>query len=179
MATTLVDPADLAIAAGVEDHDPLIRAACLRASGAFIGSIGYDPSRAVREFYLTARRYDTLMLPAAPLNELVTFEDRDGNELDYAYYDARSASIVRAHGADWPRRWKAIHVVADTGFDEIPQDIQDATLERAMALYENPNTAVTQLSQGSRSLSFGVRAMTGVTQRWSDTVSRYRREIED
>lgn len=180
MATTLIAFSDLAALAGVEPTDPLIIAACRRASGAFCGAIGYNPSRNPEyEVFLTARRYDTLMLPVAPLNELLLFGDREGNELEYAYYDKQSASIMRPHGVEWPSRWKAIHVVADVGYDSIPDDIQDAVLERAFTLYQNPDTSVTQLSQGSRSLSFGIRAMTGVTQRWSDAVQRYRREVDD
>lgn len=180
MSDTLVAYEDLALLAGAEPHDPLIIAACRRASGAFEAAVGYPLLRNTNyECYITARKYDTLMLPAAPLNELKTFEDRDGNSLDYAYFDKDSATIMRPLNVAWPTRWKAIHVVADVGFDTTPLVVRDAVLERAFTLYQNPDTSVTQLSQGSRSLSFGVRAMTGVTQRWTDAVSTYKRIVAD
>lgn len=180
MATTLVAPYDMALMLGTEATDPLVTAACHRASGAFIGAIGYDPSRAVREFALTARKYDTLMLPAAPLNEVQSLVDRTtGEDLDYAYFDRDSATITRPRGVRWPTRWKAIQVVADTGFDEIPYAIVDAVMERAVILYNSPDPTISQVSEGSRSYSTAIRSLAGVTQKWSDAVEHYRRIVAD
>lgn len=180
MATTLIDPSDVAALVGAEATDPLVRAACVRASGRFIAAIGYDPTYRTDDFYLTARRYGTLFSPVAPLHEVLVLEDRvTGEELDYAYFDVESGTITPKPHTPWPPEWKTIHLQATVGFQVIPSAIQDAVAEQATALFAAPDTTIQQLSQGSRSVSYSSKGTLGVTQRWTDAVDSYRRLVAD
>lgn len=180
MATTLIDPADVAALVSAEATDPLVRAACVRASGRFISAIGYDPTYRTDDFYLTARRYGTLFSPVAPLHEVLVLEDRvTGEALDYAYFDVDSGTIAPKPRTPWPPQWKTIHLQAVVGFQIMPAAIQDAVVEQAIALFAAPDTTIQQLSQGSRSVSYSSRGALGVTQRWTDAVEMYRRIVAD
>lgn len=181
MTTYLAAIQDLEALAKAEAGDPLVALALRRASGRFIDAIGYDPSyRAGAIFTLSAYTREVLFLPAAPLEEVhEVYNLRAQEVVDPSLYawDAETAAIICVNPdvQYWPTGFAAIRVTADVGFKEIPDGIQDAVLEHALALYSSPDTTIQQISQGSRSVSFMSRTATGVTQKWADAVNLYRR----
>lgn len=144
--------------------------------------MGYPLAKGDHAFYLTPRRFDTVFCPAAPLLEIHSLTDRlSGLELGYLFFDSETGAIVPDEDSEvpWPYGYRTVELLATTGFEEIPFDIQDAVIEQAIASYSAPDTTVQQISQGSRSVSFSARGALGVTQRWTDAVARYRREVSD
>lgn len=181
MATYLASIQDLEALTGADAGDPLVALALRRASGRFIDAIGYDPSyRADAVFTVSAYTREVLFLPVAPIHSIdEIYNLRAGEAVDSSLYafDSETGAIfcTKPDVQYWPTGFSALRVTATVGFERIPDGIQDAVLEQALALYSAPDITIQQISQGSRSISFMSRSATGVTQRWSDAVAMYRR----
>lgn len=86
--------------------------------------------------------------------------------------DRAGAGLLRRKAAIWPDGLDNIRILWSHGFANIPAGIQDAVLEQAETQY-HAITAVASRSAGGESITFSAQASLGVTQRWSDAVSRY------
>lgn len=86
--------------------------------------------------------------------------------------DKQTNSLVRRGGAYWPDHAE-IQVDYDHGWVDIPEDIQDAVLEHA-ATIGSILIHVQQESATSVSTTYGQTATVGTTQKWVDTVDRYK-----
>lgn len=84
----------------------------------------------------------------------------------------REAGILRGR-ACFPDGLDNVRVVASHGYDPIPGDIEDAVLEMAeMTFYVE--AGVTSRTAGAESVAFAPTIQAGVTQRWAETVEKYK-----
>jgi hypothetical protein len=111
-----------------------------------------------------------LLLPAAPFTTIIV--EVDGVAVT-DFLTSRRAGILRRVGGYWPDGLENIEVKYTHGYATVPGAIQDAVLEMAMIQLTAP-VGVQQESAGGQSVTWGLQATTGVTQRWTDAVEAYR-----
>ncbi|MDO5676511.1 MAG: hypothetical protein Q4G35_03270 [Propionibacteriaceae bacterium] len=178
MRPPLATAKDLATLLGISHDSPLLELALERASDAFTGEIGYPLLRETRTRVLRGDGGPDLHLPARHVHTAtVTIKgqppiDVTADQLDGAILlDGTLGILTRADG--WPR--VPIKVDIDSGYliNQIPGDVRDVVLERAAHIAENLGV-YQQESTGSVSASISPAAAGGSTQRWVDTVARYR-----
>lgn len=181
MATTpLAQAKDLAILLDLPANDPRLDLALRRASDAFVGAVHHPVIRTMAARLLRGDGGPELQLPARPVHSAtITLGDRDTHVVATpevitgpVVLDGHLGILTRS--GRWPRG-AMIHVTYDAGYDpyEIPGDIQDVVLERAAHIAETLGL-YRQESVGSVSVTTETAAAGGSTQRWSDTVARYR-----
>ena len=168
----LASPADLAVRLHVGSTDPDLLLALQRASGRFVGEAGH-PIVLVEndETWLSGQDARTLLLPAFPVIGTPTIKIDGGPVTDWEI--GRERGILRRKGGVWPDGLDNIHITWTHGWAEIPADIQDAVLEQAETQF-HAIAAIASTSAGGESITFSAQASLGVTNRWSDTVARYR-----
>jgi hypothetical protein len=110
-----------------------------------------------------------LLLPAAPVSDVSV--KVDGAEVTDFSVSAKAGVLRR--GAGWPDGLDNIEVTYSHGHSTIPGGIQDAVLEQAAILAKVP-AGVQSESAGGQSVTWGLQATTGVTQKWSEAVAAYR-----
>lgn len=179
MTTTLLAEAkDLAILLNLPANDPGLELALRRATDAFIGAVGHPVVRTEATRLLRGDGGPELQIPARPVHSAtVTLGDRSHTALPGAttgsvILDGHLGTLTRP--STWPRG-AMVSVTYDAGYgpDEIPGDIQDVVLERAAHIAEDLGV-FRQESVGSVSVTVEAAAAGGATQRWVDTVDRYR-----
>lgn len=141
-----------------------------RASSRFRGAVGHPVSLITDDtVLLDGDGSQSLLLPAAPVVGTPSVKIDGVLVTNYRTSAARGA-LRRQEG--WPDDLGGIEVTYSHGFASIPGDIQDAVLEQAELQYK-VLTGVQQASLGAQSVTFGVQASVGVTQRWAECVARY------
>ena len=171
----LASAEDLALLCGVED-DEKIALALKRASARFRGAVRHPVSYIEGDTVeLTGSGSRTLQLPAAPVHGTPTVTV-DGEPVTDFTIDRNAGILHRKYG--WPEQLGAITVTYNHGWKTTPPDIEDAVLEQAQTIM-TVQPAIQQMSQGGRSVTFSAVGATGVTQRWTDCVAKYRLNYGD
>ncbi|MGY4859511.1 hypothetical protein [Cryobacterium sp. AP23] len=166
----LASVADLATLTGKPATDAKLLLALKRASARFRGAVGHPVSRVSDDVVLLdGDGSRALLLPAAPVIGTTAVEIDGVPITDYRTSAARG--ILR-RPAGWPDDLGNVQVTYSHGYDQVPGDIEDAVLEQAELQYK-VLAGVQQASLGAQSVTFGVQASVGVTQRWAECVARY------
>lgn len=166
----LAPAADLATLTGKSASDGKLLLALRRASARFRGAVGHDITRVDGDVViLDGDGGAALLLPAFPVRDVTVRID------GVAVTDFRTSprNGVLRRDAGWPDQLGNVEVTFTHGWATVPGDIEDAVLEQAEAQLV-AITGVQTIQQGARSLTFGAAATVGVTQKWTDTVEKYR-----
>lgn len=171
MAAYLCSIAALARSLGKSEQDPNLIYAVERASARFRSAVGHSVTKETKTLILDPPAGETLLLPVKGISQLTV--KLGGIQLEHVTYSPRTGAL-RRHGG-WGTELGAIEVTYTAGSDDVPDDVADAVAEQAASIYATLSTpGVHQISQGSRSISFGVASTTGTTRRWADAVERHR-----
>lgn len=167
----LCDISLLASSLNLKADDPDLLWAARRASDRFRGEVGWGINTSTDTLILDPPVGETLLLPVFnPSWVRVEVDDVEDKSVEFS---PRTGALRRRGG--WGTRLGSIGVSVTHGFDDIPGDIQDAVAEQAAVTYAVAAApGVQQITQGSRSMSFSATSATGVTQKWSRTVEKYR-----
>lgn len=177
---TLASSTELAILLDLPAADASLLLALRRASDAFAGAVGHPVLQVVDDSVtLRARGAQELLLPARPVTAATVQlpgveapEIADENPGAPLVLDRRLGILTRHAG--WPE--SLVRVTYTHGYPpaEIPGDIQDVVLERAVHVAQSLGVYRT-----TGPITVTDAASGGVTQRWSETVDRYRVGIGD
>lgn len=170
-APLLAEPADLATLTALPETDPNLALALKRASARFQGpgGIGYPLHYETETIRLDGTGTHVLFLPAAPVDTITV--TLDGQVLT-DYVISRRNGILRRREV-WPNGLENIEVTYAHGYQDIPEDVQDAVLEHATTL-AMVYAHVQQESGGGTQVTYGAAATVGTTQKWVETVEAYR-----
>lgn len=173
----LADSALLAIATGRAEDDPKLLLELGRASARFRRDARnhiYPPKSFTVS--LNSRGQRIFNLPAAPITGPVIIEAEDGAvPVIIATGSAEGWRINRDTGelqapGVIPEALAAITVTFTAGYEDIPDDIQDAICD-AVARAMTHGAGIKQLSTGTESIVFDIPA--GSTQGWADAVTAH------
>lgn len=114
----------------------------------------------------------TLHLPAAPIQELTVSVGGRPLTLDIDYGISKRTGVLRRLGGVWPDGLESVHIVYTHGWETIPGGIEDAVLEQA-SVQVSQLVHIQRQDAGPMSQTFGVQATVGVTQKWTDAVTKY------
>jgi hypothetical protein len=169
---TLATPEHLALLLGLPENDPRVTLALRRASDAFADAVGYPVHEVVDDqVLLRGDGSPELLLPARPVSQASvaiadTTETADTAPGAALLLDTRLGVLTRRAG--WPAGAPVL-VTYTHGWAEIPGGIVDVVLERAVHVAESLG-----VYQSTGPFSITSAAAGGVTQRWADSVERYR-----
>ncbi|QCX81052.1 hypothetical protein C9F11_37345 [Streptomyces sp. YIM 121038] len=173
----LADPGELAALLGRSEDDPTLLAALRAATRRFRGQVGHPVHLVAEEtVVLDGTGRGSLLLPVWPttaVHEVLL----DGQELtegtDFSWSES---GILRRLGCRmWPDRLRCLQVTYSHGWSAaaIPDDIQEAVLERAQAGVTIP-VGVQSKAVGGQSVTFGAQAASGATEAWVQAVARHK-----
>jgi hypothetical protein len=175
----LAAAAALATVTGLPETSHKLLLALDRASERFRDAVGHPVTLVEDEtIILDGVGGELLLLPAAPVTELTSVKVRGTVVTDYEA-SLRAGTLRRTPttgggmAAEWPDGLGNIEVTYSHGNAVVPGGIQDAVLEHAATLLLAP-IGVQQETAGSQSITWGLQATTGVTQKWEEAVARYR-----
>lgn len=174
-AGMLADPEELADQiGGVEPDDSRLLAELRSASRRFLGAVApvsFTPITG-QTTWLNGDGSDTLLLPHLPVTAVTVVELEGRTLVQGDDYDWSQEGILQRVRGLWPGRLRAVRVVYDHGYTEVPEDVQAAVIDQAEAGY-NTRRGVQSVSVDGQAVTYGAREAVGVTQTWSDTVARY------
>lgn len=176
----LAEPADLALWIGVPDDDRRMLAALRSASARFRGAVRWHVTyRARDEMWLDSRGGRVLHLPTMRVDKVHRVVV-DGVELDPSGYRWSVDGLLERVGGVWPTGYRTVLVVADHGYDPIPDDIQEAVIDLARLIYATkPGISSMQVGGITTSFSTGGRHAVGTTEAWEQAVAAHRIERGD
>jgi hypothetical protein len=171
----LADPAELAVQLGQPEDNPKLIAALRAASRRFRGQVGHRVNLVANDVVvLDGNGRESILLPVWPTTAVaeVLLDDEVLTEgTDYSWSEA---GILRRLGCRcWPDRLRCLQVTYSHGWAEVPEDIQEAVLERAEAGFTIP-VGVQSKAVGGQSVTFGAQAASGATEAWTSTVARHK-----
>ena len=173
-APPLASVEDLAVIVKRPSTDALLPLAIRRASDRFRGAVHHPVHKVTDDVtYISGDGSRTLLLPAAPVvgSVAIVVTDLDGiTTLDPSKYQVgrRNGIITRTDNHGFPVGLENIEVTYTHGYDPIPGEISDVVLDQAAAI-ATTLAHVQQESGGSQSASY----RTGVSQNWTDMVTKY------
>lgn len=175
----LASPGDLSAMTGLPANDSGLILALKRASARFRAAV--DPQALGAHFitkvedderWVSGNNSDILLLPAFPIVGDVVVEI-DGQAVT-DFDTGRASGVLRRKSAVWPDGLENIKVTFTHGWDTVPDDIQDAVLEQAAMQASHTAVHITQETALGNSVTYNQAVVTGVTQKWSDAVAKYR-----
>lgn len=181
MATTdyLADPADLAAWLPVGEDDPKLLAALAAASSRFRGAVRHRVSFTVDDVItVDGNGSQTVLLPAAPVTAVSELLLDDVELIEGTDFNWSADGYVRRLGGCWPDRLRCLQVTYSHGYDEVPEEISEAVIDRARLLYA-VKAGVQNMQVGGITVGFGQQSAMGVSQQWTDVVDRYRLNAGD
>jgi hypothetical protein len=176
----LADPAELAVQLGRSEDDPKLLAALRAASRRFRGQVGHRVTLVTDDVVvLDGNGRQSILLPVWPTRSVAEVLLDDQALIEGSDYSWSDAGILRRLGClVWPDRLRCLQVTYTHGWensweDGIPEDIQEAILERAEAAFTIP-VGVQSKAVGGQSVTFGAQAASGATEAWISTVNRHK-----
>jgi hypothetical protein len=173
----LADPAELAVKLGRAEDDPQLLAALRAASRRFRGQVGHRVNLVANDVaVLDGNGRESILLPVWPTTAVAEVLLDDQALTEGSDYSWSEAGILRRLGWNiWPDRLRCLQVTYTHGWPtgEIPEDIQEAVLERAEAGFTIP-VGVQSKAVGGQSVTFGAQAASGATEAWISTVNRHK-----
>lgn len=169
----LADPEDLAAWLPVPADDPKLLAALKAASRRFRGAVRHPVAAAsTSTLVLDGNGRESILLPAAPVTA-VSAVALDGTALvEGTDFQWSADGYLRRLGGLWPGRLRCLEVTYSHGYAEIPEDIQEAVIDQARAMYR-VQPGVQTIQAGGESITYGAQASVGVTSQWSQAVARH------
>ncbi|MER7696168.1 MULTISPECIES: mobile element protein [unclassified Streptomyces] len=170
-AEFLAEPAELATFLKKPADDLKLLAALRAATRRFRGAVRHPVSLVTEDTtYVDGNGRAMLHLPAAPIVQLreVLVDD----VLLSGVKAKRRAGVLLHPSGCWPE-WSEITVVWDHGLDPIPDEVAEAVIDQARAIYRL-DPAIQQITTGSESVSFAATAAVGVTSQWQSAVEAHR-----
>ncbi|MFJ2182982.1 mobile element protein [Streptomyces anulatus] len=170
-AEFLADPAELAKFLKKPADDVQLLAALRAATRRFRGAVRHPVSLVTEDTtYVDGNGLATLHLPAAPIVQLreVLVDDVP---LIGVKAKRRSGVLLHPSGC-WPE-WSEITVFWDHGHDPVPDEVAEAVIDQARAIYRL-DPAIQQITTGTESVSFAATAAVGVTSQWQAAVEAHR-----
>ena len=174
-AEKLADPADLAALLGVRTNHPRVGPALDAASARFRGAVRHPVTRSRTHTVLDGSGVRDLLLPAVQVTSaLVHLRPADGISPMTPLVRGRDFQvssrfgILRRTNGVWPDQLDAVDVDVEHGWEVVPDDIAEAVLEQAAAVFRG--------RPGIQSLAVGAEATTwtpGVSEAWKTAVDRY------
>ncbi|MEU4256270.1 mobile element protein [Streptomyces fradiae] len=171
----LADPAELALMVGAPADDPRMLLQLRNASRRFRGAVGHQVTLVEDDtVVLDGTGRSSLLLPVWP-TVAVTSVTLDGVLLaEGADYEWSASGVLRrAGGGRWPDRLRCATVVYSHGWAVVPEDIAEAVLDKAAAMYKIP-IGVASKAVGGQSVTYGAQQAIGVTDQWDKAVQRHR-----
>lgn len=171
----LAEPADLAILLKKPADDPRLLLELRKASSRFRGAVGHRVTLVEDDAVtLDGNGRESLLLPVWPTTEVATVT-LDGVLLvegtDYSWSDM---GVLRRLGCRvWPDRLRCLVVVYSHGSAEVPDDVAEAVLDKAAAMYAIP-IGVASKAVGGQSVTYGAQQAIGVTDQWQKAVDRHK-----
>ena len=173
----LADPAELAIKLGRTEDDPKLLYALRAASRRFRGQVGHRVNLVTNDVaVLDGNGRESLLLPVWPTIAVAEVLLDDTVLVEGTDYSWSDAGILRRLGCyRWPDRFRCLQVTYSHGWPSlnIPEDIQEAVLERAEAAFTIP-VGVQSKAVGGQSVTFGAQAAAGATEAWTLAVARHK-----
>ena len=171
--TPLAPPETLAAKLGTDESDAGMLLALDLASARFRGQTRNPISLSSDTLTLDAHGSRSLLLPFAPV---VSVESLTIGGVTYAAdgFEWSAAGMIRLEMA-MPDMWRAVVVSFTHGYSLIPQDVQEAVLDQATAMYPTlSGNAYTSYTTGTESRSFNTQLQVGYSAQWSACVQKYR-----
>lgn len=171
--TPLADTTLMAAKLGVEPSDERMLLALDLASARFRGQTRNPVSLATDTLTLDAHGSRVLLLPCAPI---VSVDALNIAGTDYGSGDFEwSTSGMLRLDMTMPDLWRSVTVKYTHGYAHIPQDVQEAVMDQATAMYPMlAGNAYTAMTTGTESRSFNTQLQVGYSAQWSACVQRYR-----
>ncbi len=170
-AERLADPADLGRLLGVRADHPKVGPALDQASARFRGAVGHAVSPTTVEVVMDGNGVRDLLLPAVGIRRSpgpVVVLNGVTLALGVDYELSSRFGILRRRGGVWPDQLDAVSVEFTYGWSPIPDDIAEAVLEQAAAVFVG-RPGIGQQTVGAESTTW----TPGVTVAWSTAVTRY------
>ncbi|MGW7473662.1 mobile element protein [Streptomyces cyaneofuscatus] len=167
----LAEPAELAKFLKKPADDVQLLAALRAATRRFRGAVRHPVSLVTEDTtFVDGNGRQTLHLPAAPLVQLHQVLVDDVPLLGVKA--KRQSAVLRHPSGCWPE-WAEITVVWDHGHAIVPEEVAEAVIDQARAIYRL-DPAIQQITTGTESVSFAATAAVGVTSQWSSAVEAHR-----
>lgn len=167
----LAEPAELAVFLEAPATDPKLLAALRAATRRFRGAVRHPVSKVVGDTVaLDGTGQEVLQLPAAPVLAVQSVTV-DGAALEGVRVRRSSGVLLHPSGC-WPD-WSEITVTYDHGHDPVPEDVTEAVIDQARAIYRL-DPAIQQITTGTESVSFAATAAVGITAQWQSAVEAHR-----
>lgn len=179
LTTTLASPDDLADALGVPATDPKLVSALRRASARFRGAVRWSVVETTETVHLDGHGIRSVRLPGkrvtactVTLDGVVLVDGRD--------YDWSEDGILDRLGGRWPNRRRCIVATVTYGYpaDAIPDDIQEAVIDQASALYRMKR-GLSSKQVGGITENYGSIEAVGTSEQWASAVAAHRIEVGD
>lgn len=172
----LADPAELALLLNKPATDPKLLLQLKNASRRFRGAVGHRVTLVEDDpVTLDGNGRVSVLLPVWPTTAVASVT-LDGVLLaegtDYQWSDS---GVLRRLGCRlWPDQLRCLAVVYSHGWPvgAVPEDIAEAVLDRAGAMYAIP-IGVASKAVGGQSVTYGAQQAIGVTDQWQKAVDRY------
>lgn len=174
-AERLADPSDLAALLGVRTNHPRVGPALAQASARFRGAVRHPVTRTRTRVVMDGSGVRDLLLPGVQVvSAVVHLRPADGSAALTPLVRGRDFQvssrfgILRRTAGPWPDQLDAVDVDFEHGWEVVPDDIAEAVLEQAAAVFRG--------RPGIQSLAVGSEATTwtpGVSEAWKTAVDRY------
>jgi hypothetical protein len=176
VATTsyLANPTDLAAWLGVPEDDPKLLQALAAASSRFRGAVRHPVSLVVADRRtLDGTGTVSLLLPAAPVLSVDELKLDGAALVEGEDFDWSADGYLRRLGCQvWPDRLRCIEITYSHGHAAIPEDVAEAVLDQARAMYA-VRPGVQSVQVGGQTVTFGAQASVGVTAQWTAAVAAH------
>lgn len=171
--TPLADPTVLAQKLGTTEDDASMILALDLASARFRGQTRNPISLATDTVTLDAHGTRSLLLPFTHIVSVDALTI-DGAEYTTGEYEWSSAGMLRLKSV-MPDLWRSVELTCTHGYQQIPQDVQEAVLDLATSMYPMlQSNAYTSYTTGTESRSFNQQLQVGYSAQWSACVNRYK-----
>lgn len=175
-AERLADPSDLAALLGVRTNHPRVGPALAQASARFRGAVRHPVTRTRTRVVMDGSGVRDLLLPGVQVvgEVVVRLNPASGTGPPATLTRGRDFQvssrfgILRRTAGPWPDQLDAVDVDFEHGWEVVPDDIAEAVLEQAAAVFRG--------RPGIQSLAVGSEATTwtpGVSEAWKTAVDRY------
>lgn len=180
----LAEPEDLAEVLGVPADNVRLVAAIRKASSRFRGQVRWPVSE-VKDVTVTldgnGRR--SLRLPVREVTACAVILRGAGGAsgtplVDGVDFEWSTDGILDRLGGLWPDRRRAVIVTYTAGFEIVPDDIQEAVLDQAEAMF-NGRRGLSSKQVGGITESYGSVEAVGVSEQWARAVAAYQIKAGD
>jgi hypothetical protein len=171
--TPLAPPEKLAAKLKTDESDADMLLALDLASARFRGQTRNPISLSSDTLTLDAHGSRSLLLPFAPVVSVESLTI-DGVAYGPSDFEWSGSGMIRL-GSPMPDLWRSVEVSFTHGYAQIPQDVQEAVLDQATAMYPVlSGNAYTSYTTGTESRSFNTQLQVGYSAQWSACVQKYR-----